>query len=151
LANALPPLPETADELRAVAKSLGAAQGDLRLEAAATETAVKQAKLDQYRIIYFATHALVSGETFQVAKGMAEPALALSLPAIATDLDDGLLTASEVAQLKLNTDWVVLSACNTAAADKPGLKPCPGWRGPSSTPALMRCWCRTGLSSLTQP
>jgi CHAT domain-containing protein len=120
LANALPPLPETADELRAVAKSLGAPAEELRLGAAATETAVKQAKLDQYRIIYFATHALVSGETAQVAKGMAEPALALSLPAVATDLDDGLLTSSEVAQLKLNADWVVLSACNTAAAEKPG-------------------------------
>ena len=34
--------------------------------------------------------------------------------------DDGLLTASEVAQLKLNADWVVLSACNTADGDKPG-------------------------------
>jgi len=44
----------------------------------------------------------------------AEPALVLTLPAEATDLDDGLLTASEVAQLKLNADWVVLSACNTA-------------------------------------
>jgi hypothetical protein len=31
-----------------------------------------------------------------------------------------LLTASEVAQLKLNADWVVLSACNTIAGDKPG-------------------------------
>jgi CHAT domain-containing protein len=120
LANALPPLPETGDELRAIAKSLNAPQSELRLEAAATETAVKQAKLDQYRIVYFATHALVSGETSQVTKGMAEPALALSLPAMATDLDDGLLTASEVAQLKLDADWVVLSACNTAAADKPG-------------------------------
>jgi CHAT domain-containing protein len=38
----------------------------------------------------------------------------------ATAFDDGLLTSSEVAQLKLNADWVVLSACNTAAADKPG-------------------------------
>ena len=36
-----------------------------------------------------------------------------------SDLDDGLLTASEVAQLKLNADWVVLSACNTIAGDKP--------------------------------
>jgi CHAT domain len=43
-----------------------------------------------------------------------------SLPKQPTELDDGLLTASEVAQLKLNADWVVLSACNTAAADKPG-------------------------------
>ena len=34
--------------------------------------------------------------------------------------DDGLLTASEVAQLKLNADWVVLSACNTIAGDKAG-------------------------------
>src|ERR1019366_10178610 len=63
---------------------------------------------------------LVSGETEQAAKGLAEPALVLSLPAVATALDDGLLTSSEVAQLKLNADWVVLSACNTAAADKPG-------------------------------
>lgn len=47
-------------------------------------------------------------------------ALALSLPVMATELDDGLLTATEVAQLKLDADWVVLSACNTAAADKPG-------------------------------
>jgi CHAT domain-containing protein len=32
--------------------------------------------------------------------------------------DDGLLTASEVAQLNLDADWVVLSACNTAAGEK---------------------------------
>lgn len=38
----------------------------------------------------------------------------------ATPLDDGLLTSSEIAMLKLNADWVVLSACNTAAAEKPG-------------------------------
>jgi hypothetical protein len=52
--------------------------------------------------------------------GLAEPSLALTIPNQPTELDDGLLTASEVAQLKLNADWVVLSACNTAAADKPG-------------------------------
>jgi CHAT domain-containing protein len=85
-----------------------------------TETSVKQTKLDQYRIVYFATHALVSGETAKAAKGLAEPALVLSLPVTATAFDDGLLTSSEVAQLKLNADWVVLSACNTAAGDRPG-------------------------------
>jgi CHAT domain-containing protein len=79
-------------------------------------TAVKQTKLDQYRIVYFATHGLVAGDV----KGLGEPSLALTLPAQPTELDDGLLTASEVAQLKLNADWVVLSACNTAAGDKPG-------------------------------
>ena len=44
----------------------------------------------------------------------------MSTPEKPSDLDDGLLTASEVAQLKLNADWVVLSACNTIAGDKPG-------------------------------
>jgi hypothetical protein len=45
----------------------------------------------------------------------AEPALALSMPEKPNDLDDGLLTASEIAQLKLDADWAVLSAYNTAA------------------------------------
>ena len=44
----------------------------------------------------------------------------LTIPDKPTDFDDGLLQASEVAQLKLNADWVVLSACNTAAEEKPG-------------------------------
>jgi CHAT domain-containing protein len=42
------------------------------------------------------------------------------MPDQPSELDDGLLTASEVAQLKLNADWVELSACNTIAGDKPG-------------------------------
>jgi CHAT domain-containing protein len=112
----LPQFPETADELRSVAKRLGVPESEIHLGEAASETAVKQAKLDDYRIIYFATHGLVAGDI----KSLAEPALALTLPKEATDEDDGLLTASEVAQLKLNADWVVLSACNTAAGDKPG-------------------------------
>jgi len=82
----------------------------------ATETVVKQSDLTPYRVVYFATHGLVGGDV----NGLAEPALALSLPDRATVLDDGLLTASEIAQLKLNAEWVVLSACNTAAGDKPG-------------------------------
>ena len=39
----------------------------------------------------------------------------LTPPDKVSDEDDGLLTASEVALLKLDADWVVLSACNTAA------------------------------------
>jgi CHAT domain-containing protein len=42
------------------------------------------------------------------------------IPSKPNDFDDGLLTASEIAQLKLDADWAVLSACNTAAEDKPG-------------------------------
>jgi hypothetical protein len=44
----------------------------------------------------------------------------VSIPRQPSELDDGLLTSSEVAQLKLNADWVVVSACNTIAGGKPG-------------------------------
>jgi CHAT domain-containing protein len=116
LMHALPPLPDTADELKAIAHALGAPATDILLGRDATVTAVKRAPLGDYRMVYFATHGLVAGDI----KGLAEPSLALSIPAQPTPEDDGLLTASEVAQLKLNADWVVLSACNTAAGDKPG-------------------------------
>jgi CHAT domain-containing protein len=116
LAQALPPLPDTADELNAVAKDLGVAASDIHLGRDASETTLKRTLLADYRIVYFATHGLVAGDV----KGVAEPSLALSIPAAPSELDDGLLTASEVAQLKLNADWVVLSACNTIAGDKPG-------------------------------
>jgi CHAT domain-containing protein len=53
-------------------------------------------------------------------KGLAEPPLVLSIPKQPSEFDDGLLTSSEVAQLKLSADWVALSACNTIAGDKPG-------------------------------
>jgi CHAT domain-containing protein len=72
--------------------------------------------LRDYRVVYFATHGLVAGEV----KGIGEPSLALTIPANPTDIDDGLLTSSEVAQLKLNADWVVLSACDTMAGGTPG-------------------------------
>jgi CHAT domain-containing protein/Flp pilus assembly protein TadD len=120
LAEALPALPETADELRAVAKKLGAKTEDIRLGEAASVTDVKHERLDNYRVIYFATHALVAGEVEKFAKVKAEPALVLSIPEKPTDEDDGLLRASEVAMLKTNADFVVLSACNTAAGDTPG-------------------------------
>ncbi|MBR0826518.1 CHAT domain-containing protein [Bradyrhizobium manausense] len=116
LAQALPQLPDTADELTSVAKDVGAADADIHLGRDANETVLKRAPLAQYSIIYFATHGLVAGDV----KGVGEPSLALSIPDQPSEFDDGLLTASEVAQLKLNADWVVLSACNTIAGDKPG-------------------------------
>jgi CHAT domain-containing protein/tetratricopeptide (TPR) repeat protein len=112
----LPRLEETAAELKAVAARLSPAVSDIYLREMATETKVKKARLSDYQIIYFATHGLMAGEV----KGLEEPALVLSLPSTISEQDDGLLTASEVAQLKLNADWVVLSACNTIAGNKPG-------------------------------
>ena len=69
--------------------------------------------LSDYRVLAFATHGLVSGEL----SGLGEPALVFTPPETGTEADDGLLTASEIATLELDADWVILSACNTAAAD----------------------------------
>ncbi len=114
--DVLPRLEETADHLRLVAKSVGAPESDIHLGSDASETTVKHLPLDQYRIVYFATHGLVADDLL----GVNESALALTIPDHPSAEDDGLLTASEIARLKLNADWVVHEACNTIAGDKPG-------------------------------
>jgi CHAT domain-containing protein/tetratricopeptide (TPR) repeat protein len=115
------PLPETADELCAVASSLGASPDAVFLGAQATEGSLKSLNakgvLKSWRVLHFATHGLVAGETQQIAANQAEPALLLTPPDTPSEEDDGLLTASEVAQLELDADWVLLSACNTASSD----------------------------------
>jgi CHAT domain-containing protein len=108
----LPPLPETAGELRTIAHDLGVSDDNLYLGSRASEPIIRTAPIARYRIIEFATHGLMSGDL-----GLGEPALVLTPPAVATADDDGLLTASKIATLKLDADWVVLSACNTAAGD----------------------------------
>lgn len=108
--SALPPLPETADELRSVARALGADEKiDVFLGKRATESQVRSMDLLPYRVIAFATHGLLPGDL----NGLDRPALALTS---STD-DDGLLTTDEIVGLKLAADWAVLSACNTGAAD----------------------------------
>ena len=110
----------------AVARLTGSQEGAVYLAQNATETTIKALSanntLAQARVVHFATHGLLAGETEMLGASKAEPALILSPPAQATEEDDGLLTASEITQLKLDADWVVLSACNTAAggSDKQG-------------------------------
>jgi CHAT domain-containing protein len=105
-------LPDAGRELHDMASRFGT-RSQLFIGAGATETAVKQAPLEQARVIAFATHGLVGG----ALRGVVEPALVMTPPRVATLLDDGLLTASEVAQLRLDADWVILSACDTSAGD----------------------------------
>src|SRR5215469_12426262 len=112
--RALPALPETADELRSIARLLGASDTDVLLGERASEPVLRQTPLDDYRVVEFATHGLLAGDL----PGLAEPALVLTPPPKAAPDNDGLLTASEIATLKFNADWVVLSACNTAGADE---------------------------------
>lgn len=117
LRGALAPLPETAIEVRSVAQAVGAATEDsVREQSFASESRLKSENLSDYRVLYFATHGLVAGDMVTADQELAEPALALT----AGQGEDGLLTASEIASLRLNADWVVLSACNTAVGDEPG-------------------------------
>ena len=67
-------------------------------------------------MLHFATHGTLAGEI----EGTHEPGLILTPPKEQSDLDDGYLSASEVAALKLDADWVILSACNTAAGGAKG-------------------------------
>jgi CHAT domain-containing protein len=114
---ALPQLPETADVLRAAARSLKAdPEADVYFGKRASESMVRSLKLDNRRVLMFATHGLVPGDL----AGLAEPALALTPPGVAGGSGDGLLTTTKILGLRLNADWVVLSACNTAAGNGVG-------------------------------
>ncbi len=136
LVRALAPLPDTAAEVRQVAAALGAGADDVLLGAAATEERVRAARLDQYRVLYFATHGLLPGEL----RCEAEPGLVLTPPAQSTSrAADGVLTASDVARFTLDADLVVLSACNTAAA---------GALGGESLSGLARAFFHAGARSL---
>lgn len=108
----LPRLPDTALELKSVALALQADPAKvLNLGKSANENKVKSTDLSKFKVIAFATHGLVPGEL----DGLTQPALALSAPAVADSDGDGLLTMEEILSLKLDADWVVLSACNTGA------------------------------------
>jgi len=115
--EALPRLPETRAEIAAIAETLGADPNkDLFFGREANEHNAKTAALDKYRVVSFATHGLIAGDL----DGLNQPALALASPKVANIEGDGLLTMDEVLGLKLNADWVILSACNTGAGEGSG-------------------------------
>ena len=119
----LPRLPDTADELKSIALAL---QEDpskvLFLGKNASEGAVKTMNLSGFKIVAFATHGLVPGEL----NGLTQPALALSAPSVTGEDGDGLLTMEEILGLKLDADWVILSACNTGAGAGAGAEAASG-------------------------
>ena len=119
----LPRLPDTADELKSIALALQADPSKvLFLGKSATESAVKTMDLSGFRILAFATHGLVPGEL----NGLTQPALALSSPSVTGEGGDGLLTMEEILGLKLDADWVILSACNTGAGAGAGAEAASG-------------------------
>ena len=115
--GALPRLPDTSAEINSMAVALRAdPTTDVFLGARANESAVKTTKLSGYRVIAFATHGLIPGDL----NGLVQPALALSAPGVAEVEGDGLLTMEEIMGLRLDADWVVLSACNTGSGEGAG-------------------------------
>ena len=111
----------------------------LYLGAKATEAEVKQLSDDgtlaKYKIVHFATHGALAGQVSRTS----EPGLLLTPPDKASETDDGYLSASEVAALKLDADWVILSACNTAAG---------GAAGAEALSGLARAFFYAGARSL---
>ena len=119
----LPRLPDTSAELKSIAAALQADPSKvLNLGKDANEQKVKSMDLLGFKVIAFATHGLVPGEL----DGLTQPALALSAPALSDSDGDGLLTMEEILTLKLDADWVVLSACNTAAGAGAGAEAASG-------------------------
>jgi CHAT domain-containing protein len=106
-------LPGTREELTAMQGAFGAGRSKVWLGGEATEANVKKASLEKASVVAFATHGILAGEF----PGFSEPGLIFTPPGQATAQDDGILSASEAAQLQLSADWVILSACNTAGAD----------------------------------
>lgn len=117
--RALSELPQAKAELDSLARQFGA-RAAVATGAEATESAVRSSKaMSNVPFVVFSTHGLLATEIGENT----EPGLVFTPPPSdsATAADDGLLTASEAAQLRLAADLVVLSACNTAApSGKPG-------------------------------
>ncbi len=103
-------LPETEDEIRAIAGLFGlkSEPPDILLGIHANETNLKNTDLKDYRYLHFATHADLPGKI----RGIREPFIILGQVENGANAD-GYLTLSEVLGLKLNAEMVVLSACST--------------------------------------
>lgn len=112
----LPALPETRDEVLELAKIMAAdPASDVILGKNATRQSVLEhnasGALAQKKVVVFATHGLLAGDL----PNLNQPALAMA--GNSNPNESPLLTLEDVLSLKLNADWVVLSACNTAGAD----------------------------------
>jgi len=115
-------LPGTADELRRMASALNAPASAVHLEEADTKTAVQSMDLSRARILAFATHGLLPGEL----RGVDEPGLVFTPPTTPSPDDDGFLSTSDITQLKLDADLVILSACNSGSGDGENTPPLSG-------------------------
>jgi hypothetical protein len=141
----LPRLPETSDELRAIAESMGG-RATLLLGPDATRVDVRHAvKANAYRVMAFATHGIVGTSS-------SEPGLLLSAPKDQPEGDPDLLTSGDIGSLPLNTDLVVLSpAIQRRETGLPTAKRSRGWLARFLVPVRERCWFPIGKWIARQP
>ena len=130
-------LPSSADEVEIAQTAFSKKESKLLLGTSATEAAFKAAKLAEYRVIHLAVH------------GFADPTFpdraALVLLSDRAAGEDGFLQASEIVQLRLDADLVVLSACDTAVG------PLQGQEGIANlSKAFLLAGARTVVSTLWQ-
>jgi CHAT domain-containing protein len=130
-------LPSSADEIEIAQAAFSKKDSKLLLGTSATEAAFKAAKLAEYRVIHLAVH------------GFADPTFpdraALVLLSDRSAGEDGFLQASEIVQLRLDADLVVLSACDTAVG------PLQGQEGIANlSKAFLLAGARTVVSTLWQ-
>jgi CHAT domain-containing protein len=101
--RSLPRLEASGREARLVSRF--APDATLRLRGEASASFLEHTPLERYRVIHFATHALVDD------RSTARTALALA----ADSAGDGLVGPGDLAALRLDADLVVLSGCRTAS------------------------------------
>jgi CHAT domain-containing protein len=133
----LPRLPDTRQELTAMARALGADPPSRSISARTPTNAMSRRSIStRYRVVAFATHGLIPGDL----DGLTQPALALTAPEVAGVDGDGLLTTDKILALKLDADWVVCPPATPARAPAPAPKPPRASAARSSTPGRARCW-----------
>ena len=104
--------PIQANELFVARRIVGGAGSEVITGPDFTDTAIgSRSDLDQYRIVHFATHGLV---TQPAPECPANPALLTSFGP--PEQSDGLLSFAEIFDMRLDADLVILSACDTASA-----------------------------------
>lgn len=142
-------------ELKLAQSVLGAGKAEVLTQSAFSDTALLgRGDLDDFRILHFATHGLVTAPRPQCP---ARPALVTSF---GDATSDGLLSFKEIFDLKLDADLVILSACDTAglatvsASREAESRPAATshsmvWCVPLSAQARDRCWPATGLCPTT--
>jgi CHAT domain-containing protein len=104
----LPPLPSSKDEADAISKLVPDQQALIATDFKANRPMATGPELSQYRIVHFATHALLNTEHPELS------GIVLSMVDEKGQPQNGFLSLGDIYNLKLPAELVVLSACNTA-------------------------------------